>query len=212
MVALDIHSDPICPWCYIGKARLDRALAARGAAPFAVRWRPFRLNPDMPREGADRGAYLAAKFGAERAAAMLPRIEALAAASGVRMDFARIRRVPNTLDAHRLIRWAGAEGRQTAVVDELFRRYFGEGEDISEPAVLIAAAAAAGLPSAGLGARLASDEDVAVIEREDAAARAMGIGAVPTFLVAGRYVIEGAQETEVWERVIDELAGLAAPA
>ena len=146
MIRLDILSDPICPWCYLGKVRLDRALEARPDHPFAVEWHPFQLNPDMTPEGMDRRAYLEAKFGGKEGAvqAYLPLVEH-AAASGVALNLDRIARTPNTLDAHRLIHWAGLEGRQGAMVAALFRAYFREGRDIGDAGVLAALAGEAGL-------------------------------------------------------------------
>ena len=207
MVPLDVISDPICPWCWIGKTRLDRALAAAGdPPPFEIRWRPFQLNPDMPREGMDRGAYLAAKFGGrENAERVYARVEQACTETGLDFDASRIRRTPNTLDAHRVIRWAGVEGGQNAAMDRMFALHFLEGRDISEPETLIEAGAAGGLEPDVLRELLASDADLDAVREEDAAAREMGVSGVPTFVVAGKYVVQGAQDTELWTRVIDEL-------
>ena len=137
MVKLDILSDPICPWCYIGKANLDRALEAHPDHPFVIEWHPFQLNPDMPPEGMDRRAYLEAKFGGREAAVQVyARIAEAAKAAGLSIAFDKIERTPNTLDAHRLIHWAGVEGRQTAVVTRLFKAYFEAGQDIGDRDVL----------------------------------------------------------------------------
>lgn len=209
MTRLDILSDPICPWCYIGKASLDRALETAGN-PFDLRWRPFQLNPDMPPEGMDRRAYLEAKFGGpDGAARTYARIAQAAADAGLDLDFARIARTPNTLDAHRLIEWARAEGCQTRVVAELFRRYFRAGEDISAPDTLADAAAAAGMDPGVVRRLLAGDNDRERVREEDAAARAMGVSGVPTFILGGRYVVTGAQPPELWTRLIGELAAAA---
>ena len=206
MITLDIFSDPICPWCWIGKTKLDRALEATPDHPFAIRWRPFRLNPDMPREGADRAEYLEAKFGGrERAAAIYARVEAAAAEAGLTMDFARIERTPDTTDAHRLIHWAGLEGLQSRVAAALFRAYFQEGRDISDPAVLADAAEAGGMKREVAEELLSTDEDREAVVAMDEAAREMGVTAVPTFLIGGRYVVQGAQDTEMWTRLIGEL-------
>ena len=211
MVTLEIFWDPICPWCWIGKAHLDRALEGAPDHPFALSWRPFRLNPDMPPEGADRAAYLEAKFGGRAAAAKVyARVEAAAAEAGLPMDFARIRRTPDTTEAHRLMHWAGIEGRQTPVAAQLFRRYFQEGQDISDPAVLVEAAAAAGMDRALTAALLAGTEDRDAVREMDAAARGRGVSAVPTFLIGGRWVLQGAQPPEVWARLIAELAAAEA--
>jgi predicted DsbA family dithiol-disulfide isomerase len=207
MINLDIISDPICPWCYIGKAQLDAALGDHPAHPFDQFWRPFQLNPDMPREGMDRAAYLERKFGGKaRAAEAYGKIEAAADAAGLRIDFTRIARTPNTLDAHRLIRWARLEGVQTAVVDELFRATFERGEDISAVPVLIAAAQTAGMDPDLAARLLATDEDLADVRAEDAQAREMGVTGVPTFIVAEQYALQGAQTPQVWAEVIAELA------
>lgn len=206
MIRLDILSDPICPWCYIGKARLDRALESRAAHPFAVEWHPFQLNPDMPPQGMDRRAYMEAKFGGKDAAvaAYLP-VTQHAEAMGLPLHLDRIRRTPNTLDAHRLIHWAGLEQRQAAVVSALFRAYFQDGRDIGDAAVLADVAATSGLDPALISRLLASDADSAAISARDAHARSRGVGAVPTFIIAERYVVSGAQSVETWMKIIDEI-------
>jgi len=207
MITLDIFSDPVCPWCYIGKARLDRALEARPDHPFRVEWHPFQLNPEMPAGGMDRASYLEAKFGGRDGAvrAYAPVAEA-AEEAGLAMNLAGIARTPNTLDAHRLIHWAGLEGRQTPVVAALFRAYFAEGRDIGAAAVLADIGAAAGLDRAMLEMLLAGEADRSEIAARDAHARARGVRAVPTFIVGGRHAVEGAQPPDLWLRVIDELA------
>jgi predicted DsbA family dithiol-disulfide isomerase len=206
MVKLDILSDPICPWCLIGKAQLERALEARPDHPFVIEWHPFQLNPDMPREGADRRAYLEEKFGGkERAVQIYARIAEHAEAAGVNINFEGITRTPNTLDAHRLIHWAGIEGAQAAVVSSLMRAYFQEGSDIGDRDTLADIADTAGLDAAVIRKLLDSDADLAEIRERDVAAREMGVNAVPTFIVAGKHAVPGAQSTEVWLRVIDEI-------
>jgi predicted DsbA family dithiol-disulfide isomerase len=206
MVTLDIISDPICPWCYIGKAKLDRALEAAGDSPFDIHWRPFQLNPDMPSEGMDRRDYLEAKFGGEAGASRVYAAIAKAAAeAGLEIDFERIGRTPSTLDAHRLIRWARTTGNQSAVVSQLFRRYFREGQDISDRSILADVAESAGMERAVAEHLLDSDADLAETRAEDVAAREMGVSGVPTFIVGGRHVLQGAQEAQTWARVIEEL-------
>lgn len=209
-VRLDIWSDPICPWCWIGKALLDRALEAAPDHPFRIEWHPFQLNPDMPPGGMDRRAYLEAKFGGQQGAveAYLPVVRA-AEAAGLALDLGGIVRTPNTLDAHRLIHWAGLEGRQTPVVSALFRAYFREGRDIGDPEVLADLGAQAGLDRDLLVRLLATDADRAAVAQADAEARARGIRAVPTFIVAGIHVVPGAQPVELWSQVIAELSGRA---
>ncbi len=205
MIRLDIFSDPVCPWCYIGKANLDRALEAHADHPFRIEWHPFQLNPDMPSEGVDKHDYLAAKFGEDRLVQMHLRLKEVSRAAGAEIDPDTPRRMPNTLDAHRLIHWAGLEGRQTAVVSAIMRAYWREGRDISNAGVLADIAAAAGMDRAVTARLLASDADADDIRARDADARAKGVSAVPTFLIAQQYVVSGAQPPEVWGRVIEEL-------
>jgi predicted DsbA family dithiol-disulfide isomerase len=205
MIRLDIFSDPVCPWCYIGKANLDRALEAHADHPFRIEWHPFQLNPDMPAEGVDKHDYLAAKFGEDRLVQMHLRLKEASRAAGAEIDPDTPRRMPNTLDAHRLIHWAGLEGRQTAVVSAIMRAYWREGRDIGNAGVLADIAAAAGMDRAVTARLLASDADADDIRARDADARAKGVTAVPTFLIAQQYVVSGAQPPDVWGRVIEEL-------
>jgi len=206
MITLDIISDPICPWCYIGKARLDQAIAETGIDPFDVSWRIFQLNPTMPREGMDRQEYLKAKFGgAEGAERVYSHVRKVAEETGLAIDFDGIRRTPNTFDAHRLIRWARTSGNQSAVVQQIFRRYFEDGEDISSHDVLLDVAEAAGMDRAVVGQLLSGDVDRELLEEEEDAARRMGVNGVPCFIIGGRYVLQGAQDSETWKNVIREL-------
>lgn len=207
MIHLDIFSDPVCPWCYIGKANLDRALEARADHPFEIEWHPFQLNPDMLPEGVDRRSYLEAKFGGkDRAVQIYARVEEAARNSGLEIDFARIPRVPNTRNAHRLIHWAGQEGRQSVVVSALFRAYWREGRDIGDTKTLADIAAESGLDRDVIARLLATDADLDAITARDAHARERGINAVPTFVVANQYVLSGAQPPALWGQVIDELS------
>lgn len=204
MIKLDIISDPICPWCYIGKAQLDRALGPDH--PFEIEWHPFQLNPDMPREGMDRRTYLETKFGGkDRAVEVYSRIAEAAEAAGLSIDFGAIERTPNTLDAHRLIHWAGLEGRQTAVVSSLFKAYFTQGQDIGNRAILLDIAVTAGMDRAMLERLLDSDADLEDIRERDAHARARGVTGVPTHVVGNQHVLPGAQPTDLWARVIDDI-------
>jgi predicted DsbA family dithiol-disulfide isomerase len=208
---LDIISDPVCPWCYLGAANLMSALATRPEHPFEIRWRPFQLNPDMPPEGMDRKAYVTAKFGGEgQIDAMNARLEAMGAEAGIAFRFERIARSPNTLDAHRLIRWAGAEGVQTRAAMALFRRYFEAGEDISDAGVLEAAAGEAGMDGAVVARLLEGDADRAEVRAEVEEFRAMGVTGVPTFVIGGRHVVSGAQPIDLWTRVTSEIEAAAA--
>ena len=207
MIQLDIISDPICPWCYIGKVRLDRALEQRPDHPFDIRWRVFQLNPDMPREGMDRQAYLEAKFGGpEGAARTYGQIEQVARDTGLDIDFSRMTRTPNTLDAHRLLRWARVEGRQTLVANQLFHRYFRKGEDIGDHAVLVDVAKTVGMDPDVIARLLEGDADLAEVRDEDEQARRMGVTGVPTFIIGGKYVVQGAQDTDLWLKIIDEIS------
>lgn len=206
MIRLDIFSDPVCPWCMIGKANLDRALAANPAHPFAIEWHPFQLNPDMPPEGVARAGYLEAKFGSrEKVVQVHLMLEAAAQKAGVTFDFAAIDRIPNTLASHRLIHWAGLEGRQTAMVSALFRAYWREGRDIGDAGVLAALAGEVGMDAAAMARLLATDADADDIAARDQDARRRGVSAVPTYLIAQQYVVSGAQAPDVWGQVIDEL-------
>ena len=207
MVKLDIMSDPICPWCYIGKTHLDRALAQRPDHPFLITWHPFQLNPEMPKEGVDRRAYLEGKFGGKEGAikAYAPVVEH-AEKAGLSINFEGIQKTPNTLDAHRLIHWAGIEGHQNAVVDALFTAYFVDGRDIGEADVLADIADSCGMDASVVLRLLGTDEDRRDIVDRDAAARGMGITSVPTFIVASQHAVPGAQPTELWLKVLDDLA------
>ncbi|MEM6758739.1 MAG: DsbA family oxidoreductase [Pseudomonadota bacterium] len=207
-IKLDIMSDPICPWCYIGKTHLDRALEAHPQHPFVIEWHPFQLNPDMPAKGMDRRAYLEGKFGGKEGAvkAYAPVVEH-AAAAGLKIDFEGMQRTPNTLDAHRLIHWAGVEGKQTAAVSALFQAYFVDARDIGDAEVLADVADTIDMDASVVLRLLASDADRDDIKARDAHSRKMGISSVPTFIVAGQHAVPGAQPPELWARVIAELTG-----
>ena len=208
MTRLDIFSDPICPWCFIGKTWLDRALESRPDHPFDIRWHPFQLNPDMPAEGMDRHEYMTVKFGDADGImkAYRPVIEASEMA-GLTLDLPAIARVPNTLDAQRLIHWAGLEGRQAAMVSALFRGYFQQGADLGDLETLATLAAQAGLDRDMIARLLASTADRDLIRDADRDARARGIQGVPFFIIAENYAIPGAQSVELWQSVITELQG-----
>ncbi|MBT0956926.1 DsbA family oxidoreductase [Alphaproteobacteria bacterium KMM 3653] len=206
MIKLDILSDPICPWCFIGKTLMDKAFAEVEDHPFVVEWHPFQLNPDMPRGGMDRREYLETKFGGkEQAVSVYGRIHDAGVAAGIDMDFGAIKRTPNTLDAHRLIHWAGIEAKQTPVVDALFDAYFMEGRDIGDKDVLADIADSAGLDAAAIRRLLDGDSDTADISARDANSRAKGVSGVPTFIIANQHVVPGAQQPELWLKLIDEI-------
>jgi predicted DsbA family dithiol-disulfide isomerase len=196
---IDVVSDAICPWCYIGKRQLERALALLEpqGLRFDVAWHPFQLNPDMPREGVDRAAYRIAKFGsAEKSRELDARITETAAGVGLEFHLDRLTRTPNTLDAHRAVWLAGQHGVQDAVMEALFRLYFIEGGDLGDRALLADTAAAAGLDRAALEAMYAGEEGLEVVLRGDAAARQGGISGVPSFLMGGYLLFSGALPAE----------------
>ena len=205
-IKLDIMSDPICPWCYIGKAHLDRALESEPDHPFAIEWHPFQLNPDMPAEGMDRRAYLEGKFGGKEGAvrAYAPVVEH-AEKAGLKINFEAMQRTPNTLNAHRLIHWAGIEGRQTAAVSALFKAYFVEARDIGDAEVLADIADSIEMDAAVVTRLLKSDVDAQDIRDRDAHSRKMGVNSVPTFIIANAHAVPGAQPPELWAQVIADL-------
>ncbi len=209
---LEIVSDVICPWCFIGKRRLEKALAAVPDLDVEVVWRPFELNPDMPEEGVERSVYRTAKFGSPERARMLDaRVAGAGADEGIDFRFDAIPRTPNTVKAHRLIWLAGEQGVQDAVVERLFRAYFLEGQDIGDDGVLAAVGAEAGLDPAAIADLLASDQGVDEVRREAAAALRLGIRAVPTFVLDGRPAFEGAVDPALIARHLRDRAG-AVPA
>ncbi|MFT4706323.1 MAG: putative DsbA family dithiol-disulfide isomerase [Yoonia sp.] len=214
MVKLDIISDPICPWCYIGKANLDKALTQFPDHPFTIEWHPFQLNPDMPLEGMDRRAYLEGKFGGKEAAikAYAPVVTS-SEASGALINFEAIKKTPNTINAHRLIHWAGIEQRQTYVVDLLFKAYFVDGRDIGSSEVLADIADTAEMDAGMVTRLLDTDEDLTNVRDRDAHSRKMGVTSVPTFIVAQQHAVPGAQPPEMWVKVIEDIkAQIAAEA
>jgi predicted DsbA family dithiol-disulfide isomerase len=202
---IDVISDTVCPWCYIGKRRLARALELRPEIEFEVMWRPYRLDPTVPKGGVDRRTYMRNKFGeGPNVQAMGETLKAEGAKEGIAFDFDKIERRPDTLDSHRLIRWAAAIGLQDSVVERLFAAYFLEGRDIGDPAVLEFLAADVGMDSIEVAELLGGDTDLAAVEREAKLASEMGITGVPTFIFASRFVISGAREPEVLVKVIDK--------
>jgi predicted DsbA family dithiol-disulfide isomerase len=201
---VDVIVDTVCPWCYVGKARFEKALAMRPGLGVEIGWRPFQLNPGIPREGKDRNAYLAEKFGgADRARQRYAVIGDAGRQEGIDFQFDRIERTPNSVDSHRLIAFARRDGRQDAVVDALFRAYFTDGRDIGEIEVLAAIAAENGLDRDAAGTYLAGDEDRAMIIAEDEMARGLGVNGVPCYIVDRKYAVSGAQSPEVFLRIFD---------
>lgn len=207
MIKLDIISDPICPWCYIGWTNLAGALAQRPDHPFTIEWHPFQLNPDMPSEGMDRREYLEHKFGGKEGAvrAYAPVVEH-GESLGLNWNLDQIARTPSTLNPHRLIHWAGIEGLQTPTVVALFKAYFTEGRDIGDPSVLADIAEAVEMDRAPIEALLAGGADAVDIRNRDKHARSRGVQGVPCFIIANQHVLSGAQPTDTWVRIIDEVA------
>ena len=210
---IDFISDTVCPWCFIGKRRLARAMALRPNFAFDVRFRPYRLDPTVPRGGMDREAYMAAKFGKNGGIEEAQRVIATEGArEGIEFDFAAIRRTPNTLDSHRLIRWAALMGVQDDVVERLFAAYFENGEDIGDVRVLADIADVSGMDGAQVADMLESDQDAGLVEREDKLAHEMGVTGVPAMIFANKVAVSGAREPEVLAMVIDKATEMAAQA
>src|ERR1700679_2007205 len=190
---IDFISDTVCPWCFIGKRRLARAMAMRPAITFDVRYRPYRLDPAVPRRGVDRAAYLTARFGADgKLAEAHQAIAAEGAKEDIAFDWDAILKTPNTVDSHRLIRWAHAQGVQDDVVERLFVAYFENGDDIGDIRVLADIGDVCGMDGSQVADLLESDEDVALVEREDQLAHEMGVTGVPAMLFANKIAVSGA--------------------
>lgn len=201
---LDVYSDTICPWCYVGKRRLERALALRPQADLTIRWRAFQLNPGMPPEGMARHEYLEVKFGGpERAARIYEAVRQAGEGEGIAFAFDRIRRTPNTFASHRLLCHADRAGRQAETLEALFQAYFTEGADIGERTVLLACAERAGLDAIAAARFLDSDEYIESTLAEDRLARRQGINGVPCFIFNGRFALSGAQPPEALLQLFD---------
>ena len=204
---IDIVSDVVCPWCYIGKRRIENALALTSEVPVEVHWRPFFLNPWVPREGIDRDTYLETKFGSVEAyKGIAGRVVAAAGEEGLIYRPDRVKRQPNTIDCHRLIHWADAHGKSAEMKQRLMELYFRDGGDLTDTAVLVQAAADCGLDADDVRRRLASDEDVELISAQAKDAADKGISGVPTFVFAGKYAVSGAQPAEQLARAIRQVS------
>jgi predicted DsbA family dithiol-disulfide isomerase len=209
-VRIDVVSDVVCPWCFIGKRRLEKAIALNPDIPVEVHWRPYFLNDWIPREGISREQYLTTKFGSpERYKGIAQRVSAAASAEGLIYAIDKISRQPNTLDAHRLIRWADATGKAAEMKQKLMDLYFTEGADLTNHAVLVQAAADIGLDPEDIRAALESDRDVAEVEREALSAKEAGIEGVPCFIFSGKFAVSGAQEPEYLAEAIARIAQAA---
>lgn len=193
-ITIDVVSDFVCPWCWIGKRHLD---AFASEAEIDRRWHPYLLHPDMPEGGVDRADFVRAKFGSdERARELGANVTAVAKAAGLDIDYSRVVRIPDTRDAHRLVRWAGGQGRADTVAEGLFRAYFSEGRDIGDAAVLADIGAAAGMDRAILEGLLAGDADRDIVDAQADRARSMGVSGVPTHIFANKVAVVGAQPIE----------------
>lgn len=205
MSRLDVYSDVICPWCYIGKRNMELALAqlATEGLTFTVSWRPFQLNPDMPAAGVVRDDYRRAKFGSlERSRELDDRVAEAAAAAGLPIRHDLMRRTPNTLAAHRLIQFADEQGRQDALVDSLFQAYFVEGRDVGDHQVLTELAVAAGIEERSAAEFLASDRLAIEVQAEDQAVRQAGLSGVPTFVLDRHVLFSGAVPADVFAEAL----------
>jgi predicted DsbA family dithiol-disulfide isomerase len=204
---IDIVSDVVCPWCYIGKRRVENALALAPEVPVEVHWRPFFLNPWVPREGIDRDTYLQTKFGSVEAyKGIAGRVVAAAGEEGLVYRPELVKRQPNTIDCHRLIHWADADGKSAEMKQRLMELYFRDGGDLTDTEVLVQAAADCGLDADDVRRRLASDEDVALISAQAKDASDKGISGVPTFVFANKYAVSGAQPAEQLARAIRQVS------
>lgn len=201
-IAIDIVSDAVCPWCFIGKRNLEAALAGMPDVTAEIHWRPYQLDATIPPEGLDRRAYLERKFG-PRVGEIYGRVTEAGAAAGIPFAFEAIARSPNTLDAHRLIRWSWSAGAQDAVVERLFNDFFIAGKDIGDRAVLIDAATACGMDGEVVAKLLDSESDKEEVRGEIASAQDLGVTGVPFFILDGRFALPGAQPPDVLKRSIE---------
>jgi len=208
-LTVDVYSDVVCPWCYIGKRRLEQALeSVRAQATTRVFWRPFQLNPTMPKAGMDRRVYLEAKFGGPgEMKAIQDRVAAVGTSVGIEFAFDRIARTPNTFDAHRLIWFAQQQARQDEVVEELFHGYFTEGLNIGQPEILLSLAVRAGLEGEAVGRLLQAQEGVDAVQKEEAHGHQLGIRAVPYFVLNGKTALSGAQPVETFVSAVNQVTG-----
>jgi predicted DsbA family dithiol-disulfide isomerase len=206
-VRIDVVSDVVCPWCFIGKRRLEKALALKPDVPVEVHWHPYFLNDWIPREGIAREEYLTTKFGSpERYQSIAQRVAAAAAEEGLIYASDKMKRQPNTVDAHRLIRWADGIGKAAEMKQKLMDLYFTEGADLTNRAVLVQAAADVGLDAENVREALASNRDVAEVEQEAQQAKAAGIEGVPIFIFGGKFAVSGAQAPEYLADAIERSA------
>ncbi len=199
---IDVVSDVVCPWCYLGKRKLDAAMKQVAPFEYDVRWRPFQLDPTIPPEGIARVDYMSRKFGPEKIAAIHARLEEAGKEDGIAFAFDKITRSPNTLDAHRLIRWAQGSGKQSEIVERLFSNYFVEGQDIGDRQVLIDIARDVGLDVDLITRLFVEGVDIVPVREEISTAARMGISGVPFFIFGGKYAVSGAQPVDALVGVI----------
>jgi predicted DsbA family dithiol-disulfide isomerase len=199
---IDVFSDVVCPWCFVGKRRLEQALAAAKVTDAEVHWHAFQLNPDLPPEGVDRRQYLEAKFGPDAVERIHARLDEAGKGAGIEFQFDRIERSPNTLDAHRLLWLSGTQDRQDALKEALLRAYFLEGRDVGDRAVLAEVARQAGI-EADVPAWLASDAGIREVREDLQQAARLQISGVPFFIFEGRLALSGAQPPEVFLQALD---------
>jgi predicted DsbA family dithiol-disulfide isomerase len=205
-----VYSDVICPWCYVGKRRLEAALGAPDMPDqVSFAWRPFQLNPDMPAEGITRAEYRMRKFGAERSAELDRNMTETGREVGIDFAFDRMQRTPNTRLAHRLIWEAGRQGRQDAIVNRLFQAYFEEALDIGAAEILTRLADESGLEAAGVEQALSGADSLEAVVDLEEQGRRLGIQGVPFFVLLGKYGISGAQPPEFWRETLPKIAAEA---
>ncbi len=210
-LTVEVVHDLVCPWCFLGVRRLMATLRRRPDLVCDIVWRPFLLNPDMPRAGMTRYDYVIRKFGGEeRARRLYASITEIGRGEGIAFRFERIRRAPSSVDAHRLVRWAGRSGRAAAAIEAIFYAFFTDGKDIGDLAVLIGVAEGIGLSPAAARTFLLSDIETEAVHADNLRAHRLGINGVPCFVVSGTYAVAGAQEPEVIERLLDVAAVEAA--
>ncbi|MBF0247085.1 MAG: DsbA family oxidoreductase [Alphaproteobacteria bacterium] len=208
---IKVFFDPICPWCFLGKRRLERALELRPAIQATITWRPFMLNPDMPAGGMEREAYLLHKFGSQtRVRRLLGALELMGASEEIPFSFHRIVQTPSTVGAHRLVHYAEDFGRDGAVIDTLFRAYFQDGRDIGSIDILSEIGRESGLDGGPLDAFLDSETDTEWVYKENTRAHRLGVNGVPCFLFDGELALQGAQPPAILTRMLDAAASLAA--
>ena len=205
-ITIDVVSDVVCPWCFVGKRKLEQALALVPELKVELNWRPFQLDPTIPQGGVSRREYMEKKFGPEKIAAIHDRLKGVGAEAGIPFALEKIERSPNTLDAHRVIRWAQPKGTQTALVDRLFALYFIEGADIGDRDLLAKLAGEHGLDAKAIRAALDTNQDAVAVQQEIASAVRLGVSGVPFFILAGRFGVSGAQPPEVLADAIRKAA------